>query len=72
MNKKTLAGEMQVEMQKLHHIGTLEINLQLTYLPDKRVFHEPPKSIKPQGNNSQKNANVRVNSIIVNVKTRPI
>lgn len=72
MNKNTLAGEMQVEMQKLHHAGTLEINLQLTCLPDKRVFHELPKRIILLDDNSQKKANVRVDSIIVNVKTRPI
>lgn len=47
MKERILLAEKKLDKEKLHNVGALEINLQLSSLPDKRIYHQPSKSVSP-------------------------
>lgn len=81
MKEAKLTAEMKVGMEKIRNSEALEINLRLSQTPEAGRYKQPPRpgpsypgensGAGKRGGDFQKNANVRVNSVTINVRTTP-
>lgn len=81
MKEAKLTAVMKVGMEKIRNSEALEINLRLSQTPEAGRYQQPSRpspsyprensEARKSGSDFQKSANVRVNSVTINVRTTP-